>query len=150
MHKYPFLSMLKLSTQETNLSPVRLSIKRPTEFTNPQRLNVLKVKVTKAEQLKPFREQTKGYFQNDPDLQMVIKDPGELRQKEYIALISRNETVSNYFKRKRMLEEKSLHVKHAAKVYQQNETCRIMEQSNRTFVRANYKKLIAMFMKERQ
>lgn len=29
LHNYPFLSMLKMSIQETNPSPVRLSIKRP-------------------------------------------------------------------------------------------------------------------------
>jgi hypothetical protein len=82
--------MLNIRRQETNASPVRLSIKRPSEFTNPRRLTVVKLKPTIVEQLKPLREETKGYFQNDKDLQLAIKDPGYLRSKEYLALISRN------------------------------------------------------------
>lgn len=62
LHNYPFLSMLKMSIQETNPSPVRLSIKRPSDFTNPKRLDVIKLKATRVDQLKPLREQTKGYF----------------------------------------------------------------------------------------
>jgi len=56
----------------------------------------------------------------------------------------------NYFKKKRMLEEKSLKIKSEAKQYQQNETCRLMDQQTRSFCKSNYKKLVAMFMKERE
>jgi hypothetical protein len=66
--------MLNLNPTNINASPVRLSLKRPSEFKNPHSLTVVKEKPDKFAILKPLKQKTRGLFLNDPELKTAIKE----------------------------------------------------------------------------
>lgn len=48
-HKYPFVTMVHLNRYDINPSPIRMAIKRPSEFANPRNLNLKKEVISKVQ-----------------------------------------------------------------------------------------------------
>ena len=60
IRKYPFFTMMHINPTNINPSPVRMSIKRPSEFIDPNVLSVIKEPKGKILQLKDQKQKTQG------------------------------------------------------------------------------------------
>ena len=101
-HKYPFQTQIKGDNFSINTMPVRVSMKRPSEFDDPHKFSKGQVKAINTGIDLPYtlnrgsRAKTQGMFATDPQRAAINRNEGEQSRKGRIELLKRNQRMKDY------------------------------------------------------